>query len=147
MNRRYATGELQQVNERGNYEAVYEDNRSVVPSGKDSGEGGKEHRATPSAETETNPASSAAPWKWIGTNRRPNSRVYLQHSDGLADDSYVLVLLDGKEPSAADARLIAAAPSMYAALKEVIATHCPDDKFFCGACSPARDVLALVDGK
>lgn len=45
----------------------------------------------------------------------------------------------------ANARLIAAAPALYEAVKAVIASHCPNDKMFCGSCSPAREVLAYID--
>lgn len=31
------------------------------------------------------------------------------------------------------------------ALKEVVANHCPNEKMFCGTCSPAREVIALAE--
>lgn len=31
------------------------------------------------------------------------------------------------------------------ALRSVITNHCPNDKFFCGTCSPARKLLAAIE--
>lgn len=47
----------------------------------------------------------------------------------------------------ANARLIAAAPELLAALKATVANHCPNDKMFCGSCSPARAVIAKAEGR
>ncbi len=32
------------------------------------------------------------------------------------------------------------------ALERCISAHCPDDKMFCGTCSPARELLAALKG-
>ncbi len=46
----------------------------------------------------------------------------------------------------ANARLIAAAPELLAALKAVVANHCGNEKMFCSTCSPAREVIAKAEG-
>jgi len=47
----------------------------------------------------------------------------------------------------ANARLIAAAPDLLAALKAVVENHCGNDKLFCSTCTPARDVIAKAEGR
>lgn len=53
----------------------------------------------------------------------------------------------GQFKTEADARLIAAAPELLAALKEVIANHCGNDKLFCGSCTDARRMIAKAEGR
>ena len=36
---------------------------------------------------------------------------------------------------------------LLAALKTVIANHCPNDRVFCGSCSAARDIIAKAEGR
>jgi hypothetical protein len=51
------------------------------------------------------------------------------------------------ESSEANRRLVVAAPELLAALARAIANHCPDDRFFCSSCTPARKLIARVHGE
>lgn len=51
-----------------------------------------------------------------------------------------------EQESVANARVIAAAPQLLTALEASVANHCPEDKFYCSTCSPARKLIAEARG-
>ncbi len=57
---------------------------------------------------------TSGPWKWVGTQRSPQSFCYLT---GMKN-ARVGVCLDGFTDNEADARLIAAAPDLFAIVKD-----------------------------
>jgi len=64
----------------------------------------------------TNASHTPGPWHWVGTNKNPKAKAYLQN----AEYDQVAVILYDDGPSEPNARLIASAPDLLAACETAL---------------------------
>lgn len=82
--------------------------------------------------------------------------IYIVAADGVT--VYTVLAVDDTESriipiteALAHATLLVTAINNYEALKTSLKTcienHCPNDKLFCGSCTPARELLKTLEGQ
>ena len=92
-------------------------------------------------------AHTPGPWRWFVSDSIDTSQPHIKTIVGANGQGFALTVGLYMQEDAANAHLIAAAPDLLAALKAVIANHCPNDRVFCGSCSAARDIIAKAEGR
>jgi len=90
-------------------------------------------------------AHTPGPWVVESYPSGHTEIAYVRMSDGRTLARFGASAENGIELG--NARLIAAAPDLLAALKAVVDNHCANDKLFCSTCTPARVVIAKAEGQ